>query len=311
MDSLLLAGLTAGSVLLIAGLLFGFRYRQLGIQLRQVIRKDGPQRCAVAETSLVKRGISCGDLSSEQRQQLSISLLLRDRRRTAVEATTISILLALVSGLAVYNVPSEPLAASSVVVTSRDGVSQSLSIPPTGLTLVQAVSKANLAPAAGGEELLLVAVRARQVGQAAQIYYFPLEMTLSGLPGDLPLQAGDVIRVTELDATSLGVLESQEPGIPFEVTGRVARPGKYQTGEVSEPIMNITTEEYAGSFAGDGKSAEVTVLTRQPASAGPTEHYLIPLFGPHLNRALLECRINAHDRYHYARLDELSFFRTR
>lgn len=312
MISILISLTCALLVLVASAAVFGYFWRRL--RLRQTdLDSDGTCRqLTTADRELSRLGIEPQNLPPQWRLQLANRLLIREQGRLAIEATMFSLLLAAAMGLAMFNVtrlPNSALYPGDVVeVSVGAGEPQSLSVPPEGLTLVLALSAVRAAPLNEEESSRLVAIRRSASERRSLLLFIPLAMALGGSPGDLPLQVRDVVRVIPLEETSLGLLESTEPGVPFAVSGCVERPGQYATARVSEPIMNISTDEYVGTFARDGSLAEVIILDRQSSSSGLLERYIIPLTGPFLNRTLLEARIAANDRYTYARMSEIVLF---
>jgi hypothetical protein len=198
----------------------------------------------------------------------------------------------------------------TVFVADGDGQTTRVELPAADATLLAALNRAGTGstnqpavPAGQDEEPKLVAVR--RADTTTTVYYFPLPLVQNGLPGGMPLRSEDTVSVVDLAATSLGVLDSTEPGVPFEVRGLIERPGSYKSVEMSEFVANANTPEYGGSFSTGKNGPDVIVVTRSPDATGLVEKYFVPIAEPWVDPYLLQSRIQPGDVLEYARLANL------
>lgn len=167
---------------------------------------------------------------------------------------------------------------------------QALAIPDGGLLLRQAIIRAGglrgagLDPNLPTSEVLVALQRGRGAGIVT--HYFPLEMAERDLVGDVPLFAGDVVRLVPLRESSLVRLSPAAGSTvgEFSVLGLVNRPGNYRLGaEIpvaaggggsANSLSHVLP--LAGSISYDPPPT-VLVLERTPASGLGREHYVLPL----------------------------------
>jgi hypothetical protein len=311
MQPALIGGISGAIVFAVAVGFFILRYRGLSAQQGGIQRERGEGgQCA---RFLRDFGVSCSDLTASQQRELAMSVVDRQRKHLPSQAAAISSLLVVLVGLLAFNVAESRLArrqSKPTVEVIAEGASHHVDIPTEGLTLVQALTAGQSSSLADDiDSPTLIALRRTDKRSTPHVFYLPLAMVMTGISGATALQPGDIAQTVGWETTGLGVQQSTEPGVAFEVAGYVERPGQFKTVEVSESIMNVTTDEYAGSFEVGGVPADVVIVTRKSPGGAPLEHYFIPIAEPYLNFTLLQSRIYVGDQLEYALLKDVPLFR--
>lgn len=299
----MISGLGFLGALVICLLYYWRQGRQLARE-RELLSNSTEAPEQLLERSPAAQRLDPAKLSPEQRRELAGELVNLDRRALPKRAALLSLLWSSVVGLGTYNGAQLALSTSrGAVQVLLGGANQTQLIPAEGLTLLAAVT-------ASGIELPQVppdnSPQFLSLRRGQDLFYLMRSEVLNGAAGEIQLAPGDRVAAIDWNETSLGAQVSTEPGVGFEVDGSVQRPGAFRTLEVSEPIMNAATDEYAGSF--DDSVAEVVVVQRPKPGGTIMEHYFIPLTEPDLNLELFQSRIREGDRILYERLTDVELF---
>lgn len=189
-------------------------------------------------------------------------------------------------------VPPPPPASPPVVdVGGVVDHPQTVPVPPEGLTLLQGIIRAgglnrnytrSARPESASEKEikeLLVSVR-----RGADIYYIPLRMVETDLPGNVQLVPGDVVQIIPATESGLYLQPATVTGDHVVIDGIHPLNGAFSMSDIKSVVQkgdNLLLQdlwEKDPFVAGrDGLSAPAVVLTRPNASSNLLkEHYVLP-----------------------------------
>jgi hypothetical protein len=157
---------------------------------------------------------------------------------------------------------------------------QAIEIPESGLTLIQAITRAgdirlfSLENPDTPSPLTFAALQ-RTSQFTRQTHYIPVALIRQSVLGGVPLREGDVIQVVRYEDTRLSEASRGADNPRFSLSGLVARPREIGIGEDVKFFNDLTKENVAGSFANLG--GNLLTVTRATETGLATEHFYLPL----------------------------------
>jgi hypothetical protein len=184
---------------------------------------------------------------------------------------------------------------------------KALEIPPSGLSLLQAITRAGGVRVGGsaadaafleGRIWFVTLQRPGRIGQ--QTFLIPLDLVQQEIAGNIALQHRDVVQVLPYESTSLSMSESAEE-VSVTVAGLVPRPGRYR---VQGELASLTNDDSAGGNPIEA-GATIVLVSRSAMSGLAMEHYLIPLGGVGADPSFWQAKIQGEDVYTFTRLERV------